>query len=336
MSPPGLSRLPRLLALVPWLLRHPGASLADVGEAFGVDAAQIHADLRLLWVCGLPGYTPVDLLDFSFTADRVSVTAPLVLDRPLHLDAGEVMALLPALHALAGLPDLPENAGVGGALEALEALAGPLAGLAAHVQVTLPERPEALELVRAAMGSGRRLRIDYLVESRDEVTTREVDPWRLLAEGDAWYLQGYCHRAGAPRLFRVDRILDVQPGEQPAPEPPVAADDPEGGFFRPAPTDRLVHLALAPGAHWVAEYYPCEVLEDTGSEWHVSLRTPEPARLGWLVLGLAGQARVLGPADLVAAVHRDAEAALAAYAALSESWDPNGPPPPGVPTPRGD
>ena len=65
--------LPRLLALVPWLLAHPDTSVAEVAKEFGVGEAQIRADVNLLWMCGLPGYGPGDLIDVEWRGDRVTL-----------------------------------------------------------------------------------------------------------------------------------------------------------------------------------------------------------------------------------------------------------------------
>ncbi|HVC74725.1 MAG TPA: protein pafC, partial [Mycobacteriales bacterium] len=66
-------RLPRLLALLPYLLAHPGVRVTEAADDFGVPEAQLRRDLQLLWMCGLPGHGPGDLIDLSFEGDTVSV-----------------------------------------------------------------------------------------------------------------------------------------------------------------------------------------------------------------------------------------------------------------------
>lgn len=67
-------RLPRLLALVPYLLSRPGIPIADAAADFGVGEQQLRRDLELLWMCGLPGYGPGDLIDLSFASETITVT----------------------------------------------------------------------------------------------------------------------------------------------------------------------------------------------------------------------------------------------------------------------
>ncbi|MDX6274792.1 MAG: proteasome accessory factor, partial [Frankiales bacterium] len=59
------NRLARLLAMLPWLTAHPGVTWADAAQEFGISESQLVDDLQLLFVCGLPGYLPGDLIDIS-------------------------------------------------------------------------------------------------------------------------------------------------------------------------------------------------------------------------------------------------------------------------------
>jgi proteasome accessory factor C len=109
--------------------------------------------------------------------------------------------------------------------------------------------------VTDALGRGRRLHIAYYVPGRDEATERDVDPMRLLVVEGRSYLEGWCRRAGAVRLFRLDRILSIDVLDVAA-EVPASAEhrDVDSGLFRPSPQDVLVTLELAAAGRWVAEY----------------------------------------------------------------------------------
>src|SRR3954462_7131966 len=117
-------RLPRLLALVPYLRTHPGRRIEDVAEVFGVPVRQLRDDLNLLWVCGLPGGAPGDLIDLSFEGDTVAVLDPQTLDRPLRLTADEAQALVVAARTLADVPGLAEREALDRALAKLESALG--------------------------------------------------------------------------------------------------------------------------------------------------------------------------------------------------------------------
>ena len=305
-------RLERLLALVPWLTSHPGATLAAAAQAFGTTEKAVEQDVNLLFCCGLPGGGPGDLIDFAFDGEGVTVLDPQLLDRPLALRAEEAMSLLVAVRALADVPGLSERAALERVAAKLEKAVGGDPGVTV---VPAAADPETLAAVRSALGSGRRLHLRYLAGSRDEVTDRHVDPMQVLMSEGNWYLEGWCHRAGAVRLFRVDRIEAATVLAEASTPPPDAAPRAErDGLFTPSPDDVLVELELAPTARWVPEYYPTEYLrEQAGGKAIVGLRVSDPAWARALVMRLGGRARVLAPSQLADEVRSWATAALAAY-----------------------
>jgi len=118
------SRFPRLLSLVPYLLARPGVRVAEVAEDFGITERQLRRDLELLWVCGLPGYGPGDLVDLSFSGDTVTVTEDAGMRRPLRLTTAEATTLLVALRALAQAPGMVDTDAVRRAVAKIEAAVG--------------------------------------------------------------------------------------------------------------------------------------------------------------------------------------------------------------------
>jgi len=311
----GPDRLPRLLALVPYLLARPGVPVADAAADFGITPAQLRRDLNLLWVCGLPGHGPGDLIDLSFEGDTITVLYDAGMSRPLRLREDEALALVVALRTLADVPGLAERDALDRALAKLENAAGEAAKASAAVAVRVEAEERTLPVVRAALEAGRQLRLTYYVATRDETTRRDVDPMRLLLVEGRSYLEAWCRRAEGVRLFRLDRIDAMEVLDVPA-EPPASAQprDVAGGVFAPGPGQSLVTLSLSPGARWVADYYPCEsVQEDGAGGLVVSLRVADPGWARRLVLGLGGAARVVEPASLATEVRAAAHEALAAY-----------------------
>ena len=59
-------RLARLIDLVPYISEHQGVAISELANKFGVTAAEIEKDLWLLYMCGLPGQTPLELMEFEF------------------------------------------------------------------------------------------------------------------------------------------------------------------------------------------------------------------------------------------------------------------------------
>jgi proteasome accessory factor C len=306
------ARLPRLLSLVPYLLAHPGVRVDQAAADFGVSEKQLRRDLELLWMCGLPGYGPGDLVDLSFSGETVTVTEDAGMRRPLRLTTAEATALLVALRALADVPGMVDTDVVRRAVAKIESAVG-AAAAPGGVAVGLTAREqETTAAVRAALDRGRALRIRYYTASRDVVGERTVDPMRLLLVEGREYLEAWCRSAEGVRLFRLDRIDEVDELAEPAAPPSSARPtDLSAGLFRPDPQQRQAVLLLEPEARWVAEYYPVdELVESAGGRAEVVIRFTDDAWLIRLVLGLGGHAQVLRPVELRAQLARRAEEAL--------------------------
>ena len=310
-----LAQLPRLLSLVPYLLQHPGVQTAEAAAVFGVTEDQLRRDLNLLWVCGLPGHGPGDLIDLEFEGDTITLFEPAGVTRPLRLAVDEALALLVALRTLSETPGLADRDAVDRALAKVEEAAGSAASPSQRVEVALEGEEMVLPVVREALDRGRRLHLAYYVPGRDETTERDVDPMRLLLVDGRSYLEAWCRRVEAVRLFRLDRVVSIALLDVPAELPEAATErDISQGLFQPSAADVLVAIALGPGAQWVADYYPCESVEDLGDGTLVArLRTPETSWVVRLALRLGSSARVIEPPDLAAQVRTAAREALSAY-----------------------
>jgi proteasome accessory factor C len=330
-------QLARLLSLVPWLQAHPGVTKTDAARAFAISTDQLEKDLQLAFTCELPGrpevFIDIDYLD----SDRISVIDAASIDRPLRLRADEAVALLVGLRSLAAVPGLADRDALDSALAKIEDAAARIGlGLAPDntgpdntgpdntgpdntgPERAGPERTDPTTAVRQALAAGRRLHLGYWVPSRDEITERDVDPYRVVTVDDAAYLEGYCHASEAVRTFRLDRVTSARVLEVAATAAPAPLD---AGRVRETPAvfhasdeDTVVVLELGPEARWVPEYYACEWV-DQGPDGavRVALRTADPRLVVRLVLRLGGAARVVEPDEVAAAVRRAAGEALAAY-----------------------
>jgi proteasome accessory factor C len=293
------------LALVPWIVAHPGTPKREIAQRFGISTEQLDADLTLVLMVGVPPYSPGDYLDVLEDDDgTVTIRLAEPFRRPLRLTPGEGLALLAAGRALLAVPGADAEGPIATALEKLEA-ALELPGLVVDVA-----EPDRLAAVRDAARTHARLEIDYL-SGRDEVTTRRIDPEVVFFAG-RWYVGAYCHRARDERMFRVDRIRAVRPtGER---FEPGGTGIEAGAVFRPRPDDPRVSLRLAPAAAWVPEAFPCEsVTERPDGSLDVVLAVSDPVWLERLLLHLGPDARVVAPRALRDAARDAARRILARY-----------------------
>lgn len=308
-------RLPRLLALVPYLQARPGIGVAQAAADFGVSEAQLRRDLTLLWMCGLPGHGPGDLIDLSFEGESVSVIFDAGMSRPLRLSAEEALALVVALRTLAETPGLADSDAVQRALAKVEAAAGGVVD-DSTVAVQLDHEQRIVPVLQRAVDEQRALRLRYYSASRDETGERTVDPVRLFEADGRLYLEAWCRHAEGMRVFRMDRVDDLTLLDEPAAVPAgVQVRDLAEGVFQPASEHLLVGLRIGPAYAWVADYYPTEDVTEDGEQLRVSLRVADPGWVRALVLGSAGQVEVLSPDWLAEGIRGEAARALAAYAA---------------------
>ena len=310
-------RLQRLLALVPYVVSRKVVGLADTAAAFGVSERELVDDLNMLWCVELRSPDPYCPIDLSYEGGEIVVSEAESIDRPLRLGVDEASALLIALRMLAEVPGLEDRSALSRTIAKLEAAAGAAGAVSAQVQVQLDDRgARHAALVRDALDRGRRLHMSYYVHGRDEATERDVDPMRLLVVEGRTYLEGWCLRAEAVRLFRMDQVLGLSVLDEPASVPAQAQQrDVDQGLFRPSADDVRVELELSVRGRWVAEYFPCEQVDDLGDgRLRVGLRTPDTRWVRRLALRLGEDGRVISPPGLAAQIREDATAALAQYA----------------------
>lgn len=287
-------RFRRLLLMVPYVLRSQGVSVKEVCHKFGISKSQLIADLNLLFLCGLPGYGPGDLMEASIDGGQVSIRLADYFSRPLRLTPAEGLLLYSGARALAAT-EAPHPA-LKSAIERLKEVLG--SDVLDRVTVAVDASTDVAK-IRSAIESRRRLHLVYQSFSKDEVTQRDVDPRALFFSTGRWYLAGWCHKVADERIFRVDRMREVTVLEQAA----TLDDDPDASKYTEVyvegPGALPVTIDLAPEARWVCEYYPLLSQEPLGDGWiRVQLTAGATVWLERLMLRLGPHGRVVAPDSL--------------------------------------
>ena len=307
-------RLRRLLAMLPWLAERGRVPIKEVADRFDMRPNEVVAELELAACCGLPPYTPDQLIELVVTDDYVEANLGGRLSRPLRFSPAEGFTVAASARAILAVPGADPDGALARALAKLEAALGQRQAVTVEL-----DAPALLDVVRRAIDEGQRLEITYYSASRDEVTTRRIDPHAVFSSEGRWYVNAWCHLAGGVRHFRVDRMEEAVPrGERSdAAVGPVA----KGGqaaqgrqAFSPGPDVDEVSLVLSPGARWVTETYPTrEVQELAGGRVRVVLAVGGLAWLERLLLRLGPDAEAVDPPHLEAARRRAAAQVLARY-----------------------
>ncbi|CDQ44338.1 helix-turn-helix transcriptional regulator [Mycolicibacterium neoaurum] len=297
------TRLVRLLNMVPYFKANPRVTRDEAAAALGVTRKQLDADLEQLWLCGLPGYGPGDLIDFDFTGDTIEVTFAAGVDHPLRLTSTEATGVLVALRALLDVPGMVDPQAARSAIAKIES-----------VDPAEPESASATA-VREATRTGRALELEYHSASHDTVSSRTVDPIRVVLISDRSYLEAWCRSAEGVRLFRFDRIVSARVLDEPSrPPAPAVAAGPDTALFDADPALPSATLLIDRSAGWMFDYYPLRVLTELADgACEAAMTYASQEWMARFVLGFGSAVRVLHPPELADRVRQTAAAAVLAY-----------------------
>jgi len=200
-----LERTARLLDLVPYINTHQGIALKDLASVFEVSNAQMVNDLTTLWMCGLPGYTPLELMDLDFESGYVNISNAPTLAKPRSVTFDEGVALILGLDLLRASiatdrSDLLEK------IDSLSVRLSSIINLNSTFAVIAPINQGVSAAIDEALASRSSLEIEYHSMYRDEITQRTIFPIEIIEVKGQQYLSSYCYSASDFRQFKLDRI----------------------------------------------------------------------------------------------------------------------------------
>jgi predicted DNA-binding transcriptional regulator YafY len=207
----------RLFTLLMLLQRQPNQKAASLAAELDISVRSLHRYMGMLEEMGIPVYAERGPYG-GFSLVRGYKMPPLIFTPEeavaLHLGASLVSELWGRLYqdaaqaALAKLEHVLPNDQRQEVAWARRALV--VSGLhRADADTLLPN----LESLRAAIRQQRQVRMAYLGSLRSdqsEPTWRQVDPYALVHRWGWWYVAGFCHLRQGVRLFRVDRIRNLE------------------------------------------------------------------------------------------------------------------------------
>jgi proteasome accessory factor C len=246
------------------------------------------------------------------------------MDHPLRLTSPEATGISVALRALLDVPGMVDPEAARSAIAKIESAAGTAKeGAGTAVDEPAPVESHAAAAVRAAVRDGRALSIDYYSASHDTLSTRIVDPIRVVLVGDHSYVEAWCRSAEAVRLFRFDRIVDAHVLDEPsAPPAPAVQAGADTSLFDADPSLPSATLLIDRSASWMFDYYPLRVVRELADgACEAAMTFASEDWMARFVLGFGSAVRVLEPQSLADRVRDVAVAALAAYESSSVEVD---------------
>ena len=210
-----LLRTARLLDLVPFLNTHQGIALKELAAHFDVTPTQMSADLMTLWMCGLPGYTPLELMDLEFESGFVTIRNAPTLAKPRTITFQEGVALLLGLDLVAS--SIPEDRkDLQTSVESLRTRLTKILGVPIKLSVVAAASGAVSTTISQALQANSGLEIRYHSLYKDQISERSIMPVDLYESNGHQYVRAYCFTANDYREFRVDRIESATAAAVPA------------------------------------------------------------------------------------------------------------------------
>jgi len=302
-----VSRLSRILALIPYVLDRQTADVTEIMERFGYTEDQLTRDLNTIFVCGLPGYGPGDLMEAYMDEDEVIIDAADFFSKAPRLTPSEALGLLAA-----GMTVI----GSGEASPALEAAVSKLSKVVmpdadTSLTVDVLDQSRHVGALRDAAADSKVVHLVYRSVGKEETTERDVEPWSVFTTLGRWYVLGHCRLVDGQRTFRVDRIKEMEVLDETF-ERPDQIPDPGVGYS-PSEGDVTCVLDLGAPARWVLEYYPVEVVRESARSTRIRFHSPDAEVPARLLLRLGADARLVEGPEVAGRVDEIGQALLGKY-----------------------
>lgn len=204
------NRALRTMDLIPYILENPGVSITKLAKQFSVTEKQIESDLRLVFMCGLPGYTPYELIDLIFEDGIVSIIDPQVLDKPRRFTKSELVVIALGLQLLGELSSSDSTR-----LSKIKLLSNKITQLGGSNSVIFApssSKSPFVEVISKAITNKKSLTIQYQSLVKDEVSIRTIFPHNLYFMNGNLYLSAMDLTAKADRVFKVELIKTCEVG----------------------------------------------------------------------------------------------------------------------------
>lgn len=192
-------KIDRLMGIVMILLQQDKVTAPELAERFEVSRRTINRDIEDICRAGIP------LVTTQGYRGGVSIAEGFKLDKSL-LTRDELQAVLSGVKGLDSVWDMPH----------FDALAEKLSGdapddilidLSSHYQVPLTQKIAA---IRTAVRDRRYISFCYYYKKGE--CRRTIEPYKLVYQWSAWYVWGWCIDRKAFRLFKLNRLWELEPG----------------------------------------------------------------------------------------------------------------------------
>lgn len=201
-----ISRVARAMDVIPYVLENPGIKIETLATKFGVDQKQIIKELELIFLCGLPGYTPYELIDLTFEDGFVTIIDPQLFDKPRKFTETEGVIIN------LGLVLLKNSISDTNQIQVIDHL---IQKLTAKFKVTSSavieklSKPDFYDEITKSINQNDGICIDYASISEDSLYQRLIKPLRVSIRNGFYYLYATDLEKDVDRVYRMDQIRSI-------------------------------------------------------------------------------------------------------------------------------
>lgn len=301
MAESAVQRVARALDLVPFVSENPGIQIAELAEKFNTSEKQIVKDLELIFLCGLPGYTPYELIDLTYEDGAVTIIEPQLLDKPRKFSETEGVIITLGLNLLRDSTADPDTTvAINLLLDKLSKIfnSSIRAKIADHV------KPVLYDQIVNSIRTGTHIAFNYRSLSDDLISHRKGKPIQIFVKNGLYYLHVLEDNSQEERTFRIDQMTDLQMD---------VADNKSGK--RAINSKQKFSFTLRTSDRYLTEKYQEIFSEITTDQERFTVRG-EVSNLQWLhrwILSNSPSVEVLTPVSVRETIKNRAQATLNLY-----------------------
>lgn len=196
-------KIDRLIGILTVLLQRKTVTAPYLAEKFKVSRRTINRDIDSLAQAGIPVYTTQGV------GGGISIMDGYKIDRTL-LTSADMQAILAGLRSLDSVSGTNRYAQLMEKLSAGDAHCLPadnsiLIDLGSWKELALSDK---IEKIHGAIQVSRKIRFHY--HSAKGEGAREIEPYYLIFRWSSWYVMGWCMQRQDWRLFKLNRLTDLQ------------------------------------------------------------------------------------------------------------------------------
>lgn len=286
----------RLFKIVYYLLDKGQATASELAERFEVSVRTIYRDVDALSGAGIPIYAEAG------RNGGIRLMNDFVLDKAV-LSEEEKQEILTALQGITAM----HNIGGSQTLQKLSAIFHLDSENWLEVDFSRWGNEESdnekFELLKSAVIHCRNVKIHY-ANSYEVISERVVQPMKLVYKSSAWYLKAFCTQKQDWRIFKLNRILDLEM---------LNESFPHRDFPEPAevPVEEYQQITLRFPEEMAYRVYDefdrTQIHRQANGDLIASVKMPEDAWLTGFLLSFGTQVDILSPAYLREAIAEQAK-----------------------------